>query len=220
MPRSARLVAPDDRAKLRDAIRRRQDEEQRLAALEDARSRAHAGGWHAASKLQDSEETLRRVTRDEPQRRAYAYLNSEPDADPVAEAKTAVDAARREVEQLEGAEVALTGEIARSQSRLRDLRADQSVALTEILADSAEYAALAAQHKLAWIRLRSVRAALEAVASSCSGPDWKRFADEARKSEPLEADRHGYPTDPEVVNPWVSALAALENDADAALPRG
>jgi chromosome segregation ATPase len=206
------------RDRLRDAIAARQAEEARLAALEEAQSKAHREMWHASSKLQDAEETLRRATRDEGQRRVYSYLNNEaPDTDPVAEATQIVNAARAEVARLEKLEADMAAEISRVQASLRDRRIVYHGVLAELVTHSPEYQALIASHKAAWQRLRTVKTALRTVTHGLHGHVEQRFIDEAEISEPLEI-RVGYPVDAEFVGAWQKAMSQLEVDADADLP--
>jgi chromosome segregation ATPase len=188
---------PDRRRdKLRAAIAERHEEEARLAALEEAQTRAHQQRQQAQSKLWDAERSLQEATRDAPQRKAYAFLNDDaPDVDPVADAQAAVAGAQAEATRLAEAETALSDEITRVQFSLRMLRAAQYAALADVLAASAEYQALAEQHSAAWQRLRSVRAALDAVVAGCHAQYPKKLEDEPRRVEPLAADRVGYPAD-------------------------
>jgi hypothetical protein len=214
----ARIPASPAREKLREVIAARQDEEARLAALEEAQERAHREGWHAASRVQDAEGELLRVTRAEPQRKVYAFLNTEQDIDPVADAAAEVATARAEAARLEELEAALTGEISRVRSVLHQRRNDQYAALGELLAGSAAFADLAVSHSAAWVRLRTVRRALDIVVAGCHGQHPQCLADEARRAEPLEADRIGFPVNSEMVEAWARAMTELENNADAELP--
>jgi hypothetical protein len=89
--------------------------------------------------------------------------------------------------------------------------------MAQIVTTSEEYKALVAQHTDAWMRLRTVKEALRTVQSGLHGQLPQRWADEAFRSEPLEI-RVGYPVDLQLVTAWQTALAALEQDADAELP--
>jgi chromosome segregation ATPase len=209
-----------DRTRLREAITARHSEEQRLAALEEAQDRVHRQLWQAQSRLQNEEATLRRVTHDEGQRKVYAYLNNDaPDADPVADATAMVDTAQDEVARLAELETGLVNEISRVQANLRQLHTDQYAALAEIIVGSPEYAALLEAHKAAWMRLRTVKKALQEVVTGCHAQLPQRFADEPLRAEPLESDRVGFPVDAEFVGSWTAALGELANDADAELPQ-
>jgi len=145
-------------------------------------------------------------------------MNDErPDADPVADATAIVTAARADVKRLEETEAAMTREIERVQSGLRQRRVDQYAAKSEIICASPEYRALMEAHTEAWKRLRTVKKALAEVVTGCHGQLPQRFMDEPNRSEPLEI-RVGFQVDANLVGAWADAMAALELDADAELP--
>jgi hypothetical protein len=56
------------------------------------------------------------------------------------------------------------------------------------------------------------------VQAALHGQMPQRLMDEAHRAEPLE-ERVGSPVDPQPIERWAAALAALELDADAELPQ-
>jgi hypothetical protein len=90
--------------------------------------------------------------------------------------------------------------------------------MSDLVCSSDEFEILKTQHKEAWMRLRSVKAALVAVTHGLHAYQPQNLADEAYRSEPLEADRIGFPVDQNLVGAWIAAMAELENDADTDLP--
>ena len=205
------------RAELRSVIAKIEEAQQRLAALEQAQVRAREQSWHIASQLAEVRGDLQRVTSDERRRLAYEFVNDGELADPVADAKSRVATAQAESDRLTEVEAALAGEVEHTQASLRQLRANQYAAMSEIVCTSREYQALLEEHTAAWQRLRTVKMALKTVQGSLHGQMPQNLMDERLRAEPLEV-RIGFPIDPNLVGAWSDAMAALETDADAPLP--
>jgi chromosome segregation ATPase len=206
------------RDRLRDAIARVRQEQERLTSLEEAQTRAHDQLRDAEHALSDAESALQRVNRDEQSRLAYQFVNNGAvDDDPVADAKAIVTTAQAEVERLEKVETALASEVDRVQATLRTLRVTQYTIMTELVCGSNEYRSLIEAHTAAWQRLRTIKTALKTVSAGLHGQMPQALMDEALRAEPLEV-RVGFPVDAVFVDAWVNALAALENDASAELP--
>jgi hypothetical protein len=107
------------RAVLRARLAKIRSEEARLQAVEAGRDRARQVQRDARTKLDDAEAALTNAVRDEPQRRAYQFINQTEEDDPVGIARAAVDTARDELNKLVEVEAALSEEIARVQDGLR-----------------------------------------------------------------------------------------------------
>jgi YD repeat-containing protein len=205
------------RARLRSIIAEIEETQQRLAALEQAQTRAREQSWHMASNLAEVTDALQRVTSDERRRLAYEFANDAELADPVSDARSRVATAQSEADRLTEVEAALAAEVERTQSALRQLRANQYDEMAQIVCTSDEYGSLIEEHTAAWQRLRTVKTALKTVQSALHGQMPQSFMDEALRAEPLEV-RIGFPVDPEPIERWAAALAALEQDANAELP--
>jgi len=218
--RAAAAPADPGRARLRAIINEIAETTHRLEALEQAQTRANERGWHAASQLAEANDQLRIAAKDAPRRLAYSYVNDDDGelADPVTDAESRVAAAQREVDRLADVEAALSGEIAITQSTLRDLRVKQHVAMADVVCGSPQYRALLERHTACWQELRSVKDTLRILVSSLRGQHPLRLEQEVLRAETLEGDRTGYPVNAEP-GKWAAALTALENDADAELPK-
>jgi hypothetical protein len=192
----------------------------RLAALDDAATRARERSWHAASQLSEAKAELQRVTADEPRRLAYSFVNSDEAANPIGEARAYVEACQTEVAKVAEIEAALASEIVRAQSEAQRLRERRGQAMADTVCGSAEYHALIAEHRAAWAHLRTLKAALVAVRSALHGQAPQSLYFEIDSREPLEADRVGFPVDGAFVAAWSAALAVLESNPSAPLPNG
>jgi predicted nucleic acid-binding Zn-ribbon protein len=204
------------RARLREAIAAVAQEDARLDRLEDGHARAREESWHVRSQLVDAEDALRKAANDAPQRKVYEYLNGDIAlaADPVAEAETTAEAARREVARIDELETALTAEIQQTQYRVQALRRELYEAMAAVVTASPEYRALIDDHRATWRHLRSLKETLRVLHEALHGqyPDIELIS----LIEPL-AVRVGYPVEDSVAQ-WGEALRRLERDADAGLP--
>jgi hypothetical protein len=190
-----------------------------LPLLCAARERAREQSWHTASALGEARTALDTARRGERKRLAAAAISGEdPGADPIAAAQAAVAAAGTEAERIEKTEAALDAEIRDTEGLLADQRRIRYAAIAAIVVVSPAYAELLAQHVDAWVRLRTVKAALTAVVDATHGQLPERYISQVARTEPLAADRIGFPIDRRFVDAWAGALAALATDSEARLP--
>jgi hypothetical protein len=221
---AATVEAPPDpvalRARLAEVIEQLGAEQRRLAALESGQERAHTQAQEARSRHAAAGRALQLARREAPQRLAYAFIEGgDPAADDPAEAAGAeVAAAQAEIERLDAVETALDGEIGRVQASLHNLRTRHLTIVSDLVCQSPEYLGLVAAHRRAWFQLRSAKTALRAVSAAMHGYLPQSFMDEASLVEPIEP-RIGYAVDTALVEGWQIALARLEIDAYAPLPR-
>jgi chromosome segregation ATPase len=208
-----------DRDQLRQALANLQIEQQKLASLEDGRNRAREQRWSLGPKLRDAQFELRKALAEEPRRLAHAYAAGE-DRDamtPVEAAQTALDRVQAEHQKIEQVEEALDTEIATVSNNLRERQTAVYTAMSKLAISSPEYQSLLDEHRAAWKRLRTIREALRTVNAAMHGQIPQSYIDEAARAEPLVVSIT-YPADPELVTAWATALARLEQDADAELP--
>jgi hypothetical protein len=222
MTATATLDADDSQAirdRLRDAIAKVNAEQERLASLEDAQSRAHQQLWHAESKLSDAKRALQRAQADERSRLAYAYVanNSALQDDPRCRRTSRRQRRTRRGRATGKGRISIGREVDRVKFTLRQLHANRDMAMSELVCTSTEYQLFIQQHATALRQLPTVKTALKAVSAGLRGQLPQRFMDEPQRSEPLE-ERVGYPVDATFVGAWADALAQLEQDAYAELP--
>lgn len=172
----------------------------------------------AEYRLAAAREELRQAELGESSRIAERYISgAELRDDPVASATAACNALQGEVDRLTKIETAIAGELDHLQPRMRVLRSTHAAILGDMVLQSPEYAALLAAHKAAWRHLRSIKAALRAVAAGLHGAP-QQILDAPSRAEPLDEKIVGYPTDFELADQWREALAQFEVTADVELP--
>jgi hypothetical protein len=223
MPTTATLSSERDR--LRTALANRKTEQEKLDALEQARTRAMEQSWDLASKLRDAEESSRLARAEEPSRLARAYTSGDRDAiSPVEVAQTTLDKAQSEYHQIEQVEDALTNEIITATSRVQDAQTKVHAALAALVCSSSELQHLYVELEQAWARLRGVRKAFALIQHQMNGHMPQPLVDRWIASVSLNpeavlgSDGHAIPTDEIPVQAWSEALARLLDNPDAPLP--
>jgi hypothetical protein len=156
------------RARLRERLTWLQDEETRLAALEDGHHRAQEQTREAAHRLHEAEIALGALQRDDPMRRTYAFVNSgviEDDTATLA-AQAAADRARADHDRVSDIDRNLSAEIEQSQARLRRAHNDVRAALAAVINDSDALKALLDAQDHAFSVIRGVRKACAIIHES------------------------------------------------------
>jgi chromosome segregation ATPase len=212
------MPAPQ-RDKLRTALTNLQAEKDRLTSLQDGRNRAREQRWALGCQLRDAQYELRRTLAEEPSRLAHAFAAGEDrnGITPVEAAQTALDRVQAEHQKIEQVEEALDTEIVTVSNNLRERQTAVCTAMSRLVISSPEYQSLLDEHRATWKRLRTIREALHTVNAAMHGQMPQSYIDEAARAEPLVVSIT-YPADPELVTAWATALAWLEQDADAELP--
>ena len=205
------------------------EEEQRLASLEDASTRAREESWAAGSKVSEAQDALRQAQHAEPQRLVYAYANAAnggngAEISPVDAAQLVLDQALQEDHRILQLENMLSDEL-RTVSRRRD-RAQYAVhqALADLVCNSTEFAHLFDELRFAWSRLRGIRKAFWTITRALDGQMPNELLErwQATISLNVEAIRDSVgpiPTDEAPAEAWREALEALLTDPDAELPQ-
>jgi hypothetical protein len=199
--------AADCRAALRAAIEKHQAVARRLADLTKAVPKAESAVFAARSGVEQATAALERVKREAGSHRAAAAMGTAGGAAPsITDARRALEAAEDELEAAKAAAADLAKQQEEAQRQLSWSRPDDAVAAvirtdpaTKMLLETFERSRRATA---------DLRQAVELVAGYF--PYAERLA--------LRADRivNGPPSKQRLA--WEAALAALKEDADAALP--
>jgi uncharacterized membrane protein YfbV (UPF0208 family) len=206
------------RTRLAEIILKRQETEQRLAALEAGQLKANEQLRNAHWQLDDAQSRLKVAQANQQSRLANAFLDGEDQTDdPVISAKAALTASQDEINKYQTIEAALTNEAQKVSANLRAVRSIQHELIAELVSTSPEYQALIEAHKQAWKQLRTIKTALRTVTRGCAGYLPQNYIDEASKVEPVEP-RVGFDCFP-LVSQWESVMQELGYSADVLFPQ-
>jgi hypothetical protein len=154
-----------ERNALSTAIAALTEEQRRLDALEDARTRAREQSWAAASNEREAETALRKVRADERSRLAYAFAEGNVESvSPVTIAQSGLAAAQAEIARITEVEEALDTELITVSNRRDRAQTAVHAALAALVCNSPEFHHLLAEQTKAWARLRGIRKACALIA--------------------------------------------------------
>lgn len=149
---------------------------------------------------------------------AEAYVNqgTSPPSPVLKAAQDAYNLAEKRFQDITQIEAAIIAEQDRSITAAMAAKVEVGKAIAQVLAPTLPHLLQAMNQ--AWTTLRSLRAVGDAIAHATAGQlpvDWlARY----QETQPLQADRVGYPVNQDLISQWQSALAALVQDADTELP--
>lgn len=217
MPKPATVDAPPpsraDLSAALAALRRAQDQ---LAELERGQERAREKSWACASQVEEAQAHLAKLKVDEQRRLASSWVDDDTVvASPLPAAEHALAQAREERDRIQRVEDALAAEIPHAQSRLREAQRDFQAELSEFVTELPQYSSLCTMHKLAWTRLRSVRAALATIHSALGDAVPIALLEAGQRGESLSINV-GASVDHDLVDSWARAMEKLASDPDHA----
>jgi hypothetical protein len=208
------------RDQLRHAISIHTENQSRLNFLIQGQDRAVEERRETSFALDDARRDFTQTKQVEPSELAFAYARQEATQvrPQLQAAESLVTRLEAELSHYQSIEAALTGEITKAEAAVRRSQHNLDEAVGTVVGSSPELDALLQEIAHAWLRLRSVITSGRIILSACSGLDQSVYR-RIQISEPLEADRVGYPVT-DICEQWRSALSNLLTDADASLPGG
>jgi hypothetical protein len=210
------------RAKLREALARSREEEQRLDGLSQALERCHMENLAASTALQASIEELAKARHVDKRDLAYRFANSEilERTHEIEAAEALVARNQAELERLSEVEQALADEIKASQSRLTMRQMALREQLSEVICSSPQFNELLERLDQLWGSMRGLHKCFRTLSAALGGlPDvhFRRI----HRVVSLDPDAVGEPQlDERPAEAWSKALSALLQNADAPLPNG
>jgi hypothetical protein len=213
-----RTGVSDDRQPLAKAISAVKATETDLIKLRDAQDRAHTQRLQQWSALADAETILTALRDREAARVRHAFVNGLEDASPLPQAEATVTQVRANLTKIENLEASIAAEITAVEQRLDRQWHQLDEEIGKVLVASPQLAALNAEIRDTWARLRTLRGAAAAInhAVPHAAPDRALSSWEA-----IEAINPGDPRDAvdhDLIDQWVAAVQALHDDASAPLP--
>jgi chromosome segregation ATPase len=206
---------------LRKALDAQREERERHDFLTAGQTKAEASLRDAATALANAQDDLTTTRRKRPAELAYGFAAGQELLQlrhSVAEAQALVTRRESEVQHYREILEALEREIAQVEVRLRNCQSAVHEALARVIATSTEFAAFCDELDHAWLRLRSLKVAADAIMVASHGHLPTDVYSKLQAAQPLE-ERVGYPVE-DIVARWQGALARLLTSADTALPEG